>query len=213
MKVIGGNGLMVLAALLMIGAGTTPGALAQGGSFISIDDDPALGDARATVTIIEFGDYQCPFCRIFWKDTWPKLKRDYVDSGKVKFVFRDFPQSVHPEAVAAAMAAECAEDQGRYWPFHERLFREQDRRAQQGEVARFRTVELKRWAMDAGLEPMSFAECLDSGRHKDEVAKDYAEAAAVGIQGTPVFFINGRALFGAHPFATFQKLIEEELTK
>jgi protein-disulfide isomerase len=136
-----------------------------------------------------------------------------LDTGKVSFVFRDFPHKDHPEAIAAAMAAECAADQGRYWPYHDRIFQEQDRRGQQGEVVRFRAADLKRWATDIGLEAAPFNECLDSGRHKDEVTRDHADATGVDMVGTPVFFVNGRALLGAHPFATFQKVIEEELSK
>lgn len=202
-----------LAGALIVVAGSVVVAAGQGGKFISVDDDPVLGDPKARVTIIEFADYQCPFCRSFWKDTLPRLKKEYVDTGKVKIVFRDFPQPGHPEATASAMAAECAEDQGQYWPYHDKIFREQDRRGREGEVVRFRAADLKRWGADIGLEAAAFNECIDSGRHKDEVAKDYADAVGVGIQGTPVFFVNGRALFGAHPFATFQKVIEEELSK
>ena len=97
----------ILVAVLLAWAVTN--VAGQGGKFISVDDDPVLGDPNARVTIIEFGDYQCPFCRSFWKDTFPRLKKEYIDTGKVRFVFRDFPQKGHPEAVAAAMAAECAE--------------------------------------------------------------------------------------------------------
>jgi protein-disulfide isomerase len=206
------GGVLTLLTTFLI-PGSVVDAANQGGKFISIDDDPALGDPKAKVTIIEFGDYQCPFCRIFWKDTFPRLKKEYLDTGKARLVFRDFPQSVHPEAAAAAQAAECAEDQQRYWPYHDKIFLEQDRRGREGDVVRFRAADLKRWASDVGLDAAAFNECFDSGRHKEEVAKDYADAADVGIQGTPVFFVNGRALFGAHPFATFQKVIEEELSK
>lgn len=185
----------------------------QGGQFIGVDDDPVLGDPTARVTIIEFGDYQCPVCRLFWKDTLPRLKKEYVDTGKVRLVFRDFPLPVHPMGVPAAMATECAEDQGRFWEYHDKVFREQDRRAREGEVAEFRVNDLKRWATDIKLDAAVFNECLDSGKYKQEVSADYATAMAVGLGGTPVFFINGRALFGTHPFATFQKIIEEELKK
>ena len=89
------------------------------------------------------------------------------------------------------------------------MFREQDRRGQPDEVVQFRAAELKRWATDVGLEAAPFNECFDTGRHKDEVMKDYEDAAGLGMKGTPVFFVNGRALLGAHPFATFQKAIEE----
>jgi protein-disulfide isomerase len=207
---VGGMTARVLALLLSAGVAVTS---AQTGRFIAVDDDPVLGDPKAKVTIIEFGDYQCPFCRAFWKDTFPRLKKEYIDSGRVNFVFRDFPQNGHAEAIAAAMAAECAEDQGRYWPYHDKLFREQDRRGQPDEVVRFRSAELKRWAADIGLDGPTFNECLDSGRHEAEVKKDYDDAAAVGMKGTPVFFVNGRAILGAHPFATFQKVIEEALSR
>ena len=188
-------------------------ASGQGGQFIGVDDDPVMGDASARVTIIEFGDYQCPICRLFWKDTLPRLRKEYIDTGKVKLVFRDFPLPGHPLAVPSAMGTECAEDQGRFWEFHDTVYREQDRRAREGEVFEFRVNDLKRWAADIKLDTAAFNECLDSGKYKQEVAADYAAAAGVGLQGTPVFFINGRALFGAHPFATFQKIIEEELKK
>ena len=185
----------------------------QGGQFIGVDDDPVMGNANARVTIIEFGDYQCPICRLFWKETLPRIRKEYIDTGQVKLVFRDFPLPVHSMAVPAAMATECAEDQGRFWEFHDKVYREQDRRAREGEVAEFRVNDLKRWAADIKLDTTAFNECLDSAKYKPEVAADYATAMGVGLQGTPVFFINGRALFGTQPFATFQKIIEEELKK
>lgn len=180
--------------------------------FIGIDDDPQLGKADAKVTIIEFGDYQCPLCRAFWRETLPRIKKEYVETGRVRIVFRDFPiQDIHPEATVTAMAAECAEDQGKFWEFHDKVFREQDRRGR--DVVRYKVADVKRWATDVGLEAAAFNECLDSERHKAEVQKDYKDGADIGMNGTPVFFINGRALVGAHPFATFQKIIEEELKK
>jgi protein-disulfide isomerase len=186
---------------------------AQAPAFIGVDDDPVLGSASARVTIIEFGDYQCPVCRLFWKETLPRIRKQYIDTGMVKLVFRDFPLPGHPMAVPAAMATECAEDQGRFWDFHDKIYREQDRRAREGEVAEFRVNDLKRWAADLKLDSAAFDACLDSGKYKQEVAADNAAATGVGLGGTPVFFVNGRALFGAHPFAVFQKVIEEELKK
>lgn len=200
---------LLLTVLLMI---AWPAAASAQATFIGIDDDPQLGKADAVVTIIEFGDYQCPLCRAFWRDTLPRIKKEYVDTGRVRIVFRDFPiQDIHPEATATAMAAECAEDQGKYWEFHDKVFREQDRRGR--DVVRYRVADVKRWATEIGLEAAAFNECLDSERHKAEVQKDYKDGADIGMNGTPVFFINGRALVGAHPFATFQKIIEEELRK
>ena len=202
--------LTLLAALCFAIAGSLTSVLAQ--KFIGIDDDPQMGSADAKVTIIEFADYQCPNCRAFWRETLPRIKKEYVDTGKVRIVFRDFPvQEIHPEATIAAMAAECAEDQGKYFELHDKIFREQDRRGR--DIVRFRAQELKRWAMEVGLDPAPFNECLDTSRYKDEVAKDLADATSVGINGTPVFFVNGRLLAGAHPFSTFQKVIEEELRK
>jgi protein-disulfide isomerase len=200
---------LLLTALLLL---AWPAAASAQARFIGIDDDPQLGKADAKVTIIEFGDYQCPLCRAFWRDTLPRIKKEYVDTGRVRIVFRDFPiQDIHPEATVTAMAAECAEDQGKYWEFHDKAFREQDRRGR--DVVRYRVADVKRWATEIGLEAAAFNECLDSERHKAEVQKDYKDGADIGMNGTPVFFINGRALVGAHPFATFQKIIEEELEK
>jgi len=199
----------LVAALIVLASSAS--LLSAQGKFIGIDDDAQLGAADAKVTIIEFGDYQCPFCRQFWKETLPRLKKEYIDTGRVRLIFRDFPQEVHPEAMATAMAAECAGDQGKYFEFHDKVFLEQDRRER--DVVRYRAADLKRWAVDIGLDPAPFNQCLDGGRHKDEVTKDFRDGSDVGITGTPIFFVNGRVLAGAHPFATFQKVIEEELKK
>jgi protein-disulfide isomerase len=201
---------VVLTAIFVI-TGSFPLAAGQG-KFIGVDDDPVLGDARAKVTIIEFGDYQCPSCRLFWREVEPRLKKDYITTGKVKLVYRDFPiVQIHPEAMLAAMAADCAADQDKYWQYHDKVFREQDR----GEdtLVRFKAADLKKWAKDISLDPTAFNECLDSARHKDEVAKDKADGDDVGIQGTPTFFINGRIVGGAQPYPAFRKIIEEELAK
>jgi len=199
----------LLTAVLLLFVASPAAAQA---TFIGIDDDPQLGKADAVVTIIEFGDYQCPLCRAFWRETLPRIKKEYVETGRVRIVFRDFPiQDIHPEATVTAMASECAEDQGKFWEFHDKVFREQDRRGR--DVVRYNVRDVKRWAADVGLEAAAFNECLDSERHKAEVLKDYQDGAGIGMNGTPVFFINGRALVGAHPFTTFQKIIEEELKR
>ena len=200
--------------LLMITAMSvvfSSGAAAQA-KFIGVDDDPVLGDAKAAVTIIEFGDYQCPSCRLFWRDVEPRLKKEYIDTGKVKLVFRDFPiVQNHPEAIVAAVAAQCAADQGKYWQYHDKLFREQDNRGD--DIIRFKVADLKKWGADLRLDTAAFNQCVDSGRHKDEVAKDYADGEGIGIRGTPTFFINGRFIGGAQPYPVFKKMIDEELAK
>jgi protein-disulfide isomerase len=187
------------------------GAAAQA-KVIGVDDDPVLGDAKAAVTIIEFGDYQCPSCRLFWRDVEPRLKKEYIDTGKVKLVFRDFPiVQNHPEAIVAAVAAQCAADQGKYWQYHDKLFREQDNRGD--DIIRFKVADLKKWGADLRLDTAAFNQCIDSARYKDEVAKDYADGEGIGIRGTPTFFINGRFIGGAQPYPVFKKMIDEELAK
>ena len=201
---------ILLAAVVLI-AGLASHAAAQTG-VIGVDDDPALGSPDAKVTIIEFGDYQCPSCRMFWKDVEPRLKKDYIDTGKVRLVFRDFPiVEIHPEAVLASIAVNCAGAQEKYWQYHDKVFREQYNRGDG--VVRFKNTDLKKWAKDLGLDTASFDACLDSARGKDEVAKDKADGDAVGIPGTPMFFINGRAVGGAQPYPVFRQVIEEQLRK
>ena len=179
----------------------------QRGVFIGVDDDPVLGSANAKVLMIEFGDYQCPSCRMFWKDVEPRLRKDYIDTGKVKLVFRDFPiVEIHPEALLAAMAVNCAGDQQKYWEFHDKVFREQYNKGD--DIIRFKADDLKKWAKDIKLDSAAFDQCLDSEKYKNEVLKDKAEGDAAGVQGTPTFFINGHVMGGAQAYPEFRKLID-----
>lgn len=178
---------------------------------VSIDDDAMLGDKNAPVTIIEFSDFQCPFCRKFWGETMPQIKKSYLDTGKARLVYRDFPLDFHPGAQPAAEAAECAEEQGKFWEFHDKIFAEQ---AKQGAgTIPFGANDLKKWAKGIGLNTAKFNECLDSGKYKDEVAKDTENGVAAGVSGTPTIFINGQRIVGAQPFAAFKAVIEQELEK
>ena len=186
----------------------------------SADDDAFLGDENAPVEIIEFSDYQCPFCRKFWTETLPLIKSEYIDTGKVKFVYRDFPlTSIHPAAQPAAEAAECVREKGgdeAYFIMHDKIFQEGNildggdpiKGPVQG-TAQFGTTELKQWAKDIGYDISS---CLDSGKFKSEVQKDLADATSAGGQGTPYFIINGKPLSGAQPFSAFKQIIDAELT-
>lgn len=185
----------------------------------SADDDPLLGDKNAPVEIIEFSDYQCPFCRKFWTETLPSIKAEYIDTGKVKFVYRDFPlTSIHPAAEPAAEAANCVREKGgdeAYFKMHDKIF-------QEGNVldggdpitgpvrgtAQFGATELKKWAQEIGYD---IGSCLDSGKYKSEVQKDLSDATSAGGQGTPYFVINGKPLSGAQPFSAFKQVIDAEL--
>ena len=201
--------------------------------FASEDDDAVLGDANAPVTIIEFSDYQCPFCRKFWTETYSKLKTEYVDTGKVKIIFRDLPldtncnsnigSQLHPMACKSAEAAECAREEGgdeAYFKMHDKMFSEQnilDSGSANGQVTKTATYtdgNLKDWASELGYDISS---CLDSGKYKSEIVKDISDVTAAGGQGTPYFVIKksgeekGKALSGAQPFSTFENIIEAEL--
>jgi protein-disulfide isomerase len=168
---------------------------------VSPDDDPALGPADAPVTLIEFSDYNCPYCRRWYQDTLPVILQEHGDH--VRFVYRDLPV-VGGGAVGflAAQAAECADDQGAYWEFQEALFR--------AEFGLSRDAYLV-YADHLGLDREALAECLDSGYHEDEVRADLADAYALGVGSTPTFFINGIPVIGARPTEVFLAIIESEL--
>ncbi len=180
---------------------------------VDVDDDAVLGDKKAPVTIVEFSDYQCPFCRKFWQDTYPQLKKEYIETGKVKLVFRDFPLSFHAMAMPSAIAAECIREKGgdtAYWKYHDKLFQEQNT-LDGGSVkstVQYTNEDLKAWAKSVGYDISS---CLDSQKYKSEVEKDMAEGQSFGASGTPAFFVNGRLISGAQPFANFKQIIDAEL--
>ncbi|MAG38038.1 disulfide bond formation protein DsbA [Candidatus Pacearchaeota archaeon] len=175
----------------------------------SIDDDAVLGDKDAPVTIIEFSDYQCPFCQRHATNTHPLLKSEYVDTGKVKIVFRDFPlTSIHPQAQPAAEAAECVKkvsgSDEAYYKYHDVLFENQ---------ANLNSANFKTWAKELGYD---ISNCVDKGETRAEVQKDLRDAAAAGGRGTPYFVImgedgEGTALSGAQPFSAFQQIIDSKL--
>lgn len=219
-------GAIVLAAIIIsgtllyvnLGKGDRGGAAQIGGPVgqgvlreVSTDDDPFLGDKDAPVTIIEFSDYQCPFCRRFWTDTLPQLKDQYLNTGKARLIYRDFPLDFHLAAQAAAETAECAGDQERYWEMHDKIFNEQGRQGE-GTIS-FTEQDLKQWAKEIGLKTKTFNQCLTDGKYRNEVKKDLEDGVRAGVSGTPTFFINGRVLVGAQPLAAFQAIIEEELKK
>ena len=177
------------------------------------DDDPMLGSPDAPVAVVEFSDFQCPFCRRLYGDTLPLLKEKYVKTGKVKFIYRDFPlTSIHSLAEKYAEAGECADEQGKFWLMHDKIFDEQDVLGQ-GTITDFTTSDIKRWARGIGLEGAKFDECLDSGKYAEEVAQDLRDGQNAGVQGTPATFVNGRLISGAVPISVFEQAIEGELAK
>ena len=181
---------------------------------VATGDNPALGRRDAPVTIVEFSDYQCPFCRQFVTATLPTLKTAYIDAGKVRWVFRDFPlDRIHPNARKASEAARCAGDQGKYWEMHDVLFQNQQALAEDQLPAHAKTL---------GLDAGAFSACLASGKHASDVQKNFSEGAAAGVNGTPSFVIGrtrpdgtveGLLFTGARPLADFRQEIDRLLSE
>ncbi len=169
---------------------------------ITFNDYATLGDPNAPVTLIEFSDYQCPFCKKFTTEIFPTIKEAYIDTGKVRFVFRDFPLEIHDLAKEAALAARCAGEQGQYFAYHDILFENSE------EIS---TENLKAWAAELGLDTDLFSTCLNDPEQMKDLETDIAEAKELGVSGTPSFLINEHFITGAQPFAAFKLLIEAEL--
>ena len=181
---------------------------------VSMDDDPVLGNPDAPVTIVEFSDYECPFCKRHYDQTHLQLVKNYIDTGKVKLVFRDLPLSFHdPMATTEAIAANCAREQGgdgAYWKFHDTMF---EKTTSNGNG--LTKDQLNQFATDQGLNAANFKTCVDSEKFKDEVSKDLADASTAGATGTPSFVIgksgsevSGKLIVGAQPYAAFQSEID-----
>ncbi len=174
---------------------------------VSIDDDPMKGDKKAPVTIVEFSDFECPYCARFYKDTYKKLVSEYVNKGKVRFVYRDFPLGFHNNAKPASIAANCAREQGgdtAYFKYHDKLYENQ---------SSLGAANFKKWAKELNLDLVKFDKCLIDKKQSDEVDKDFKDGQSYGVSGTPAFFVNGKKVTGAQPFSIFKSLIEEELKK
>jgi len=169
---------------------------------VSIDDDTIKGSKDSPVTVIVFSDYQCPYCEKFFTDTLPLIEKNYINTGKVRFVYRDFPLDFHQYAKKAAEASECADSQGKFWEYHNKLFENQNS---------LDIVSLKQYAKDLSLDETKFNDCLDSGKMTAEVQKDIEDGMTNDISGTPTFFINGIKLVGAQPYSVFQQVIDTEI--
>lgn len=172
---------------------------------VDMESDAVLGDADAPITIYEYSDYECPFCARFYTNTLPALEKEYIETGKVKIVFKDFPLSFHAKAQKAHEAAEVARALGgdeAYWMMHDKIFENQNA---------ISVSDLKRYARDLGLDGDKFDSLLDSGKFYEEVQADFREGQAAGVTGTPSFVIDGELLVGAQPIEAFREVIDSKL--
>lgn len=183
---------------------------------VDIKDEPYLGNKDAKVVVVEFTDFQCPFCRRAFDNTFPTMKSEYIDTGKVLYVVRDFPLPFHQEADEAAEAANCAGDQGldKYWEMHDLLFVKQDEWAYQPSPY----DKFKGYATDLGLDASTFNNCIDSGKYKNEIQADLSDGSGYGVSGTPTFYIGNLQdgfveIIGAQPYSVFKQAIDQELGK
>jgi len=167
----------------------------------------SIGRAEAPITIVEFTDYQCPYCKQFYTTTFTKIKKNYIDTGKVRWVTRDLPLQIHPYALKAAEASRCAGDQGKYWEMHDALL---------SSDAPPSDDVIKKLVAGLSLDLKNFQRCLDSEKYRAEVQKDAAEAITLQITHTPTFVVgksakgklDGMRIQGAQPFAAFQTPID-----
>ena len=169
---------------------------------VSVQGAPFKGGEKAAVTIVEFSDFHCPFCRQV-VSTLAQLESRYGE--KIKLVFRDFPiESLHPGATKSHEAARCANEQGKFWPYHDKLFARPS--SSTPEV-------FKALAKEVGLDAVAFESCLGSGKYLAAIKEDMEEGNRVGVSGTPAFFINGRQISGAQPLEAFTRVIDDELAR
>src|SRR5712692_941540 len=166
---------------------------------VAAANGPAKGSASAPIEMIEFSDFQCPFCQRA-DPTVQQVLSTYGD--RIRFVYRHYPLPNHPRARPAAEAAACANEQGKFWPYHDRLF---------ASPSKLADADLKQHAAELGLNAPQFNSCVDTHRFKAQVEADMKAGEEAGVNGTPAFFINGRMISGAQPFDVFKKLIDDEL--
>jgi len=166
---------------------------------VAAGSSPAKGPTGAPIELIEFADFECPYCRA----AAPTVARVLATYGeRIRFVYRNYPLAIHPNARPAAEAAQCANEQGQFWPYHDRLFAAPDKLS---------TADLKQTAADLGMDAARFNRCVDEHAYQSTVEADARAGADAGVTGTPAFFINGRMLSGAQPYEVFARVIDEEL--
>lgn len=182
---------------------------------VEMADAPLLGDKNAPITMVEFSDYECPFCKRHFEETWPQLKKDYVDTGKMKVVFRNLPLSFHQNAHKEAQAALCVRELGgdsSYYKYHDAMFAKTTSNG-----TGLALDQLSKIASEIGVDGAKVQSCLDASKYKDYVDKDVAYAATIGATGTPTFFIGksdpsgtitGARIVGAQPYSSFKVQID-----
>ena len=183
----------------------------QPGAKVNVDVGhlPAKGNPNAKVKVVEFGDFRCPFCDRFFKDTEPQLLKEYIDTGKIAFYFRQY-QFLGVASVVAGNAAECANEQGRFWTFHDYLYQNQP---SESDTSMYTVDNMTKVAGQLGLDSSQFKSCLASQKYGQKVQDDLVAGQQSGVNGTPTTFVNRKSLVGAQPYATFKALIDEELKK
>lgn len=199
----------ILAVLLWSILLLTVCATAKEADSRSTTDVRLRGNPGAPITLIEYSDFTCGYCQKFFRETWPRIQAKYVETGKVRFLYRDFPRASQGPGLNAAIAARCAGDQGTYWPMHDRLY-----------GGRLDLVEFQRHATAIGLNVPAFTKCFDEGRYTDAIFKDKEEGTSLGFRGTPGFVLmltrrssNESPLLipGAFPFDVFEEEIDRLL--
>ncbi len=174
---------------------------------VSVGHLPIKGNSNAPVTLVEFADLRCPFCEKFFTDTEPALFKDFVDTGKVKFYFRQYA-FLGPASTVAANAAECANEQGKFWDFHDYMYKNQP---QESDTSMYTVDKLTQIAGTLGMNTSQFSSCLSANKYQKNVDGDLADGQKAGVSGTPSVFINGRLIVGACPTSVFEGAINAEL--
>ncbi|MBC8159889.1 MAG: DsbA family protein [Roseiflexaceae bacterium] len=173
--------------------------------------DRGEGDPNAPVKVIEYSDFQCPYCAVFVRETLPQLKAEYIDTGKVYFEYRDFPiTEIHGSAVLAAHAANCAAVQGNFFPMHDRLFQGQEA-GEWGENLSEDFAVFLGYARELNIDAQALQDCVQGQQFAPQIAQDYQEALAAGVESTPHFLVNGAPLIGAQPFEVWQRTLDAAL--
>lgn len=176
---------------------------------VSAGKFPLLGKNDAKVTVIEFADFRCPFCETFFTDTESQIIKDYVDTGKVKYAFRNYA-FLGPPSVVAANAGECANEQGQFWKMHDYFYKNQP---SESDTSMYTVDNLTTIAGQLGMDTAKFNSCLSTNKYDKNVSADLADGQKAGVTGTPTVFINGISVVGAQPYSAFKTIIDQELAK